>query len=445
MRGSRGYTRREAIGAGAVGVGALYLAACGGGGSGSSDGGRDVAVTFDFEYAGKPGSMRRYWVELRDALADSDVDARLSDLSLVNYANMQARLQSAHAARSGSTLETWYPDWFTYEFIRQDALAPVEDYVSAGATDDYLFTSPIDGKYWGAPFYAEQALLVANRRHLERAGVEVDERLESWEAFVEACAKIDRSGELPVIVGASDGFGSDKWSQASSMEHMDSVKQLGQNILGELPVDAPVVSAWMDHVNQLVTDGYVNEDAPKITEQQGIERFIDGEGAFAMLYPGTILAEDPEQFRIVGYWDGPGRYAAPVAAAGDSVLITSYGENKEAAGRVIDFMQEPEQLALFNRITGEMPCNRNFDASDLNELSRADWNLLNNAEKPPTWPRNYEPTIGVNVIFDLGARAWGGESPDSLRAEYADRMDRYREQNSAEADEFRRYLDSIEG
>src|SRR6476661_4044208 len=119
----RAYTRRQAIGVGAVGIGAFYLAACGGD-SGSS-GGRDVAAVYDFEYAGKPGSMKRYWNMLQERLAASDVDARLSDLQLVPYANMQARLQSAHAARRGPTIETWFPDWFTYEFISQDALSPV--------------------------------------------------------------------------------------------------------------------------------------------------------------------------------------------------------------------------------------------------------------------------------------------------------------------------------
>ncbi|HEX2161212.1 MAG TPA: ABC transporter substrate-binding protein [Thermoleophilaceae bacterium] len=447
MAGSwdRAYTRRQAIGVGAAGVGAFYLAACGGD-SGSS-GGRDVSVVFDFEYAGKPGSMKRYWETLRDRLERSDVDARLSDLSFVNYANTQARLQSNHAARSGPTLETWYPNWLTYEFIVQDALTPVEDHVRAGATDDWLFAQRIDGKYWGAPFYAEQALLIANKRHLAKAGVDIGERLESWDAFMDACARIKRSGELPVMIGAADGYACDKWSLASSMEYMNSVKQLPLNLLGELSVDEPVVSAWMEYFNQLSRDGYVNDDVVKITEQQSLDRFLDGEGAFAMLYPGIIFDKDPEQFRVVGYWNGPGRYAAPIAVSGNLLLMTSYGENKEAAGRILDFMQEPEQLQLFSRITGELPCNRNFDPSELGELERTAWRLMTNPGegKIVTWPRDRMPVVGADVTWELGPRAFAGESPAALRAAYQRRMERYREQNSAQIDEYKKYVDTIEG
>jgi ABC-type glycerol-3-phosphate transport system substrate-binding protein len=439
------YTRRQAIGIGAAGIGAFYLAACGG--ESGTDSGSDVAAVFDFEYAGKPGSMQRYWKALRDRLEQSDVSARLSDVQLVPYANMQARLQSAHAARRGPTIETWFPDWFAYEFISQDALSPVEDYVADGSTDDWLFTNQIDGKYWGAPFYAEQALLVANRAHLRKAGVEIGRRLDSWEEFMRACARIKRSGEMPLTIGIADGFAADKWAQAISMEFMDSVKELGENLLGQLPTSEPVVSAWMERFGQLSKDGYVNADVTKATDQQALERFLGGEGAFTMVAPGAIFGESPDDYQVVGYWNGPGRYAAPVAVAGDLALITSYGQNREAAGRVIDFMQEPAQLRLFNQITGELPCNRNFDPEGLDELARTSWDLLIDPGdgKRATWPRNYIPTAGVNVIFDLAPRAFDGESPKALQAEYERRNEQYRERNSAQASQFQKYLDSIEG
>ena len=249
--------------------------------------------------------MKRYWEALADRPADSDIDARLSDLQLVPYANMQARLQSAHAARRGPTIETWFPDWFTYEFISQDALSPVEDHVAEGSTDDWLFTNRIDGKYWGAPFYAEQALLVANRRHLAKAGVELGRRLESWDAFMAACAKVKRGGETPVMIGVADGFAADKWAQAVSMEFMDSVKELGQNLLGELPTSEPVVSAWMERFGQLGKDGYVNSDVTEATDQQVLERFLGGEGAFAMFAPGAIFGESPDATRSSAIGTGP--------------------------------------------------------------------------------------------------------------------------------------------
>jgi ABC-type glycerol-3-phosphate transport system substrate-binding protein len=440
----RAYTRRQALGVGAAGVGAFYLAACGG--SSSSGGGTDVAAMFDFEYAGKPGSMQRYWQALSDRLARSGVDARLTDLQMVNNANMQARLQSAHAAGRGPTIESWYPDWFTYEFIYQDALSPVEDYV--GSTDDWLVSNKIDGKYWGAPFYAEQAVLVANRKHLQKAGIDigVGERPDSWEQFMGYCARIKRTGEIPIMMGVADGFGAERWAQPITMAFMDSVKTLGESILGKVPTDDPTVSAWMERFNELARDGYVPDDVTKLTEQQSVERFLDGEGVFASLNPGAVAKEDPETYQVIGYWRGAGRYSAPVAVSGNLVLFTSYGENKEAAGRIVDFMQEPAQLKLFSDITGELPCNSKFDASGLSEIPRTAWNLMNDPGegKVVTWPRNYVPTVGVNIVFDLAPRAFDGESASVLRADYDERMEKYRDQNSAQAAQLEKYLGSIE-
>jgi ABC-type glycerol-3-phosphate transport system substrate-binding protein len=440
----RAYTRRQALGVGAAGLGAFYLTACGGGSS--SGGGTDVAAMFDFEYAGKPGSMQRYWKALAERLEQSDVDARLTDLQMVNNANMQARLQSAHAARRGPTIESWYPDWFTYEFIYQDALSPVEDYVSS--TDDWLVSNKIDGKYWGSPFYAEQAVLVANRKHLQKARIEigVGARPDSWEQLMGYCARIKRTGEIPIMMGVADGFGAERWAQPITMAFMDSVKTLGKSILGEVPTSDPTVSAWMERFNELARDRYVPDDVTELTEQQSVERFLDGEGVFASLNPGAVAKEDPETYQVIGYWRGPGRYSAPVAVSGNLVLFTSYGENREAAGRIVDFMQEPAQLELFSDITGELPCNSKFDASGLSEIPRTAWDLMNDPGegKIVTWPRNYVPTVGVNIVFDLAPRAFNGESAAVLRADYDERMEKYRDQNSAQAAQLEKYLDSIE-
>ena len=110
-------------------------------------------------------------------------------------------------------------------------------------------------------------------------------------------------------------------------------------------------------------------------------------------------------------------------------------------------MQEQEQLQLFNKITGELPCNRTFDPGNLSELARASWDLLNNPGegKIATYPRNFVPTIGVTLPFELGVLPLSGEAPDKVRAEYDKRVERYRDQNSAQVAEFRKYLDSIEG
>jgi hypothetical protein len=48
------------------------------------------------------------------------------------------------------------------------------------------------------------------------------------------------------------------------------------------------------------------------------------------------------------------------------------------------------------------------------------------------------------VIFELGPKAFAGESPAALREAYTERLARYREQNSAQMEVYRQYVDTIE-
>lgn len=439
------YTRRRALGIGAAGLGSLYIAACGGGtGAGTVPSNpRDVSLLYGFQAAGKPGGMQLYWESVREALAKSGTKARLAELSQIASGEVVGDRLTETEVEGRPTLATSDPNWFAYELQDAGLIVPLDRRVRSGSIDDWLLTTPISGKQLGAPLYINQALLVANRVHLAGAGVEVGERFGSWDEFMAACAKVKRSGQLPVIVGAADEWGARKWTQASSMAWMDSVKQLGESMIGELSVDEPVVSGWMDDIDQLRSDGYINEDAARITEIQSVERFLAGEGAFAIVPPGGVFGLDPAAFAIVGLWDGPGRYAAPVMAGANVVVMTSFGENKRAAGRILDFIEQPEQLGLLSDTTGLLPSNRRFDPGYLSEQPRRAWDLATKSSKPATWPYSYVPPYGPEVVARLAVEAFAGESPKRLRAEYRRQMEHFQTTNDIYA--LNKYLDSIEG
>lgn len=435
-----GFTRREAIIGGGIGAAALVLGCNSDDGEGAG-GAAPVAVTFDYEYAGKPGSMEKYWRELQKRLADADEGVTISDLRFVDFSNMLARLQAAHAAKKGATLETYYQGYYTYLFKTQGAITPIDEYVGEDEIEDWILTRPIDGEHWNMPFLAESALVVANRENLEKARVELPERWASYEDMTATFEQIKKAGITPVMLGASDGFGIVTWMQAMTMAYSDGYGDLTEFQIGNKSVEDPGVSVWCDQLAQFYRDGYINEDASKIADQQAVDRFIKGEGAFQMLNPGKLPEDD--KWTLVPYWKGPSPLSAEAAVAGSGIVMTSYGDNKEAAGSLLRFMQAGPQLDLFNEVTGELPCNRSFDSARLKGIHAQQWELFSQDDPAPWWPTENVDPAHVQIWIDLGPRIVGGDSPETVRAAYAERIAANREKDAATTEIMEKYAETI--
>jgi ABC-type glycerol-3-phosphate transport system substrate-binding protein len=438
------YSRRDALRLGGGGLLILYIGAGCGGGGGEAGGGTDVDVTWDLTYAGIPGGMKKYWTEIRDRLAKSDEGVRIGNLTGVDVLDLEQRLLAAHTAKKGSVIEPWFPDYSTYRFFADGSLEPLDEYVGTEEIENWLFGRKLKGKWYNMPFLAEQATLVGNSAHLQKAGVEYDGRFESWDDFVAALRSLKAAGITPVQTGLSDVLQVDKWAQASSMEFMDRQSDLTRAALGDLSVDEPVVSGWIDHLAELRDDGLLNEDATKLSEQQGVERFLQGEGGFMLMNPGPVLDPNVDGFEIAGYWKGDGAQSAPVAVAGTCLQMTSYGENKEAAGKLLTFTQQPEQLALFNELTREFPCNRRFDASNLPEVSQSLWDMIRSADPEPIWPHGFMAPEQVSAVWELGQKLVAGADPEDIRKEYGTRLETFRDRNKPGVEVLQGFLTLME-
>lgn len=418
----KGYTRRHALKVGGVSVVGLYLAGCGGS---ETAGGTGVSVTYDFTYAGTPGGMGKYWRGLRSRLKEQDVGASISDLSEVDFENLLARLQANHSAKSGPTLETWFQGYNTFQFVEQGALEPLNDYVSD--SDSWLFTSGsnYNGERYCAPILPSNIVLIANRDVIEKAGVDVGESFGSWQEFRDTCGSLRRRGVTPISLGAGDGFGVEAWIVATGKEFMDSLADIPQFQLGERPVDDPVVSAWVDRLYEMKTDGLINRDARDITTAQAFERFGRGEAAFIL--GDASIVEPKASTDIVGLWPGEGSMSEPpIVATGSGLIMTSYGDNKEAAGKLTDFMMEQAQLDLWVESTGALPCNREYDPSSLDPFRLRLWELFQSEPEPFWWEENVTPGH-VDFFLQTAPQIAGDVSPDQMRAKYSAAMEQLRE------------------
>jgi ABC-type glycerol-3-phosphate transport system substrate-binding protein len=391
--------------------------------------------------------MAEYWKELQNRLSSGEYGVVLRDLSEVDERSILPRIQAADAAQSGATLVTYFSGWNTFIFLNQGLLEPFDDYVDAAVIDSWMLNESIDGKHYLAPFLADAAVLFANRRLAEDAGIELPPRYDSWDTFVSDLRKVKDTGIVPVALGAQDGLAQDKWTQAVEMEHLDSRAQLTRVATGQTAIDDSIASGWMERLEQLRVDGLIPEGTDAVTEQQSISAFLEGEHAYIMTFPGSIIsAENADDYQIVGYWKGDGQLSAPLASVGSGLQMRVYGDNKEAAGALVEFMHQPEQITLFNELTGELPANRNFDAANLGALQRELFTLQSEGmpgEPGTVWPHDAISGTHLTTIWDAAREILAGEGPSQVRTRLAQRVQEYQDQNPSEIEALTKYADAI--
>lgn len=394
------FTRRQVLAGGAAGLAALYLSACSNNNPSASStagaGSGDVDLLWDWSYNGPPGSIKEFWNEIRERLADGS-GPTVDQLTSVTFENLQQKIETFHSAQTGPALEPWYPAWNAFVYYKQGLLAPIGDYLSEEEMSHWLLIkdSNFDGKHYAASVVAEIALLAVNRDLLSEAGVEVGDEFMSYEEFIDACDRLSGTGITPIVCGSSDAFNAEKWYEFLSQRYLDSPAQYPRAVTGEEPLDGPVMGNWLRELAEL-RDNYMNADAADINESQATEKFLAGEGAMMLVYPAVVFDPSMEgsPFDVVGFPAGPGQFSRPLIGAGTSMQLLNYAENVEGAAKILEFIHQPEQTSLWWELTKNLPTDDRFDSSILPATAKKTWDLiLKNREDsfPILWPDNFIP------------------------------------------------------
>jgi ABC-type glycerol-3-phosphate transport system substrate-binding protein len=439
----RRLSRRQVMVAGGA-AGLYVLTGCGGDGSSgtaTSQSGETaklakqlkdpLTVLTDFDYIGSPGSMNRYWKgALRDFESARGID---SETSFVAYANLGPKLESNHAARQGPVIEPWYANLHSYRFIFQDALEPLDNWIDRKEMDNWKAVGKrFDGKLYYCPFVGSSLHMVYNREHLDKAGVDPEQLSESWEAFIAAADEIKAAGIPPVMLGGADYGHELSVILPSILEVAEDPVQIAEWQVGDLPIDEPVISLWMDHMEEWREGGYINEDAADTTQQQAGERFAKGEGALWNSLEGPIFELDADRYGIAAFWKGPGPLSAPMCYASSGMVMTSYqsDEAKAAGAELMKFIHTQEQMDKFRDTTSTFPTDERYDIKPRSSLEAASLEMLETADPEPWWPTEYmHGDVLFNGWYPYGQKILAGRSASDVREEFDGYMENWRKRN----------------
>jgi raffinose/stachyose/melibiose transport system substrate-binding protein len=358
-------------------------------------------------------------------------------------------IQTQNRARSGATLLTYYQDYVNYKYVRDDVLDPMDSFLDSDETQHWLLSSSrFDGQVWASPVAMELVVLAVNRRHLDNAGVEVDTRFDSYDAFIEACDKLKAAGITPIEAGTSDALGAERWLMFEQLQVIQSPADLLRGVIGELSIDDPLFSRPREQI-PFLRDRYMNPAPADDTDQMATDRFLSGSAGMTLTFiPPLVAPGIGSDFQIVGFPFSDAAFNRPAIATGDCLYITSYGENREAAAEVVRFIHQPAQTRLWWDLTQNIPCDDRFDASALPPNAQIIWDFVKERPGDPYalwWLDNFYPiSPGLEFYYGVTQDLFAGGTPAEARTQTIELFTKFQTQNQAEVEVVREFLPIID-
>jgi ABC-type glycerol-3-phosphate transport system substrate-binding protein len=319
--------RRGLVAVVALAASALLLTACGG-----SNNASDNTLRVAFGSNGSDG--QKVWdAAAAKFKADNpgwNVEFQVQDDDLYETVGLQNLLTSGNAPDvyfewAGARLANKVRDGYA-----ADITSLIDSSGLGGEFEDGAFgTTTIDGKVYMVPFTSDVTNVIwYNKDIFAQQGLAVPT---TWAELMDVSAKLKAAGVTPFAVGNKD-----LWVAGNWIGHV-LARVAGEQVYDEVlsqkkPLNSPEFVKGMEYVKQLQENGYVNESANTISDNEGYALFFDGKAA--MLPIGSwivgIQQEQAPDFQM-GWFNLP-----PIdGGAGDQASImgvtTGYIVNAKSA------------------------------------------------------------------------------------------------------------------
>jgi multiple sugar transport system substrate-binding protein len=391
----------------------MVLAVAGAAGCGGDS---DRVPELNFWVMGREGEMVQGLVREFEA-QNPDVRVRIQQIP---WSAAHEKLLTAHVGKSTPDLaqlgNTWVP-----EFQALGALVELGDLVADSElvnTETHFpgiwDTNVIEGKPYGIPWYVDTRVLFYRTDLLAEAGF--DDPPTTW-------------GEWRRSLEALSARGPDKYGILLPINEWTQPVILGLQAGSPLLVDrdtrggfsGPAFGRALDFYLGLFADGL----APPVSNNQVANLYQEfARGTFAMFISGPWNIGEcrhrlPEELQ--GHWataplpSPDGEAPGLSLAGGSSLVLFQSSEHKEAAWRLIEFLNEPAQQVRFFKLTGDLPANKiawSDPVLDADPMVRAFWDQLQHVVSTPKIPeweqiatRIWERTEGAIRGVDTRSRA----------------------------------------
>lgn len=373
--------RRKFLGlAGAFGLSAAALSACGG--PSTSGGGGAAAVSDDVDWSSitpakeitfwssNPGSSQAVTQQIIDAFHASQSDIRVTLVTAgANYEEIAQKFQAAQAG-GGLPDVTIFSDVWWFRYYMLDSIIPLDGLIDAVGIDTGDFRDQLLADYtyedaqWAIPWARSTPLFYYNADHWAAAGLP-DRAPETWEEFAEWGPRLKSAGlgtqnalQLPALQGyAGWVFENNLWGWGGGWGEPDSF-----DVTCDSPESVAALQFLQDAVYKEQWAGVTSNSAPNDLTALAASSTLSSTG-------DLVGIQKAATFKLgAGFLPGGPEETEEICPTGGAGLGIPKGipeENQLAAATFIKFMTEPENTVTFSGATGYIPTRKSADTGAL--------------------------------------------------------------------------------
>ena len=344
------------------------------------------------------------------------------------YGTYWDQLRNSGVSRSGPDVVTMYGGAQAYSY--RNSLYPMQDAMAPEVKKDLRYIDENyskDGNLYMLPAGAYGYALITNQSLFEKAGLDANESLATWDGLLNACTVLSDKGIPAIASGWQDGYQLEALLYMISSQLMDT-ETLAKWTGGKLAFNDPLFRTAIDRVLEMNQAGCFGgeESLGKAMYNDAFDQFDAGKAAMSV---GGGLDRAEKDYKTI-----PSLTVIPLpqvpeskhktlidAGADAGWGVTKWTKSPAAANAFVNFLVGPEaQQILWEKIHA-IPNNNAVDMKLTTPMQKAYIPLIMNPENHTgfsSFPlellavveRNAAPLIGGKMtedeFFDQANRAY---------------------------------------
>ena len=358
--------------------------------------------------------------------------------------------RAAAEAKEGPDIQFFWGGIFTLEDAWLGNLAPISDYWSA----EELKNIPAgqraetfwDGKQWGVPFYQIGTFWAYNKKMFAQAGLDPENPPQTWDEWLNACDSLRAAGITPIGTGFKDGWLGGWMVSYLGQQNFNSIDDLMAAIRGEKSLTEPMYAEWWARWKELVDRKCFNDDIMSLDLYQGQALFEQEKAAMTNhVQPYIAVLERKMGKDVVGIMRTPvygtGDYKNSIGVPVQTLAITSFSPNKEAAAEFLRFLHREDIMKLMYEKAGAVTPDSRFKPEWFNTNSDTAINKWT-SEYPLFWYQYYYPPIWESEgSIALGQLLVAGEiTPEEAATKWQEIADKNRRENPEQLENYTKWV-----
>ena len=338
------------------------------------------------------------------------VDVLLQDTDVVI-----PQFQTAAAANNAPDIQFLWNGIYHMESVWFGYLSPLNDLVSdavlaeSGATD----LSHFEGNQYRVGWYPLQMVIFYNKALFDNAGLDADAPPATWDELLGACDALVSSGVPAFGGGIQDGFWGEWYFGQALAQSLDTPGEAIQLFIGDLDFREPRYHECWTRLEELVVNGYMNDDMSSLELYPGIDKVVTGDLGMSLSIGTRIPADNAAMDGNLGIMKlpvfGQGALADKPIVDSQGLGISTNSANKDEAADFLEFLNSPGQLDAFWNITSWMPSNVNWDSSVIEDsVVQQAWNEWNLGDQAPYVSNLIPAQFWTDAMFVASQSIVGG-------------------------------------